>query len=258
MRTPLTCALFAVALPAAAAVHTERVEYFDGDVALQGYLAYDDASAERRPGVLLIHEWWGLTEHPQERAERLAKEGYVAFALDMYGKGVVTRDPAEAGKLARAFYTDPDLARSRAAAGLETLRNHPLCDGSRVAVLGFCFGGSMALELARSGADVRGAISFHGGLSTQRPAGKSVVKASVLVLHGADDPMVKPDQVQGFIDEMRAAGVDWQLVQYGGAVHSFTNPAAGDDPSRGSAYNADADRRSWEALLSFLDERLRR
>jgi len=184
----------------------------------------------------------------------LAQLGYVAFAVDMYGNGVTAKDATEAGKLATALRNDRPLMRARAQAALETLRKNPQCDPRRVAAIGYCFGGGVALELARSGADIAGVASFHGNLDTPNPDDAKNIRAKVLVLHGADDPYVNTAQVAIFQQEMRQAKVDWQMIFYGGAVHSFTNPASGDDPSKGVAYNAAADRRSWQAMKDFFDE----
>jgi len=237
-----------------AALRTEVVEYKYGDVVLEGYLAYDDAVKGKRSGVIVVHEWWGLNPYARMRTEQLAKLGYIAFAIDIYGKGVRAKDPAEAGSLSGIYRGNRPLMRSRANAGLEVLRNHPLADVNRIAAIGYCFGGTVVLEMARSGAELAGVVSFHGGLSTPNPSDAKNIKGKVLVLHGADDPAVPPDQVIAFQDELRKAGVDWQMVSYGGAVHSFTNPEAGNDPSRGAAYNEKADNRSWEAMKTFFGE----
>jgi dienelactone hydrolase len=180
--------------------------------------------------------------------------GYVAFAADIYGKGKRAKDAAEAGKLAGVYWSDRKLLRARANAGLDILMKHQFTDPKRVAAIGYCFGGSTVLELARSGADIAGVVSFHGGLDTPDPNDAKNIKAKVLVLTGADDPNVPPSQVLAFAEEMRKARVDWQLVMYGGAVHSFTNPASGNDPSKGVAYNEKADRRSWQAMKDFFAE----
>jgi dienelactone hydrolase len=242
------------AAAAQGAVKTEVIEYQHGNTTLEGYLAYDAAAPEKRPGVLIIHEWYGHNDYVRRRAEQLATLGYVAFALDMYGKGVRAADAKEAAKLAGLYKGDRPLMRARAQAGLDVLRKRPEVDPTRLAAIGYCFGGTTALELARSGADLAGVVSFHGDLATPLPARPGTVKAKVLVLHGADDPFVPPEQVAAFEEEMRKAGVDWQLVKYGDAVHSFTNPAAGHDKSRGAAYNARADRRSFEAMKNFFAE----
>lgn len=239
---------------AQAALRTQVVEYKHGDVVLEGYLAYDDAVKGKRPGIIVVHEWWGLNPYARMRTEQLAKLGYIAFAIDMYGKGVRAKDPAEAGSLSGIYRGNRPLMRSRANAGLEVLRNHPLANVNRIAAIGYCFGGTVVLEMARSGAELAGVVSFHGGLSTPNPSDAKNIKGKVLVLHGADDPAVPPDQVIAFQDEMRKVNVDCQVVIYGGAVHSFTNPEAGNDPSRGAAYNEKADKRSWEAMKTFFGE----
>ena len=244
-----------VAQSAQARLVTKTVEYRQGDTVLEGYLAYDDSVKGKRPGVLVIHEWKGLGPYEKKRAEQLAALGYVAFAADIYGKNVRPATPELAAKEA-AKYRGPDrgLIRERAAAGLDRLAGVAEVDPDRLAVIGYCFGGTAALELARSGAKLRGAVSFHGGLDTPLPADALKIRGKVLVLHGADDPNVPPAQVAAFQQEMRMAKVDWQMIYYGGAVHSFTNPKSGADPSKGAAYNAKADRRSWDAMKQFFNE----
>lgn len=242
---------------ASAAIKTEVIEYKHGDVTLEGFLAYDDAVAGKRPTVLIVHQWKGLGPYEKKRAEMLAGMGYAAFAVDIYGKGLRPQKPADAGAMAGKYKSDRALLRARVNAGLAALRQQSVCDSSKVAAMGYCFGGTTALELARSGADVAGVVSFHGGLGSPTPGDANSIKAKVLALHGADDPHVPPAEVAGFEQEMRAAGVDWQLVAYGGAVHSFTDWNAGNDNSKGAAYNEKADHRSWEALKSFLRETLK-
>jgi dienelactone hydrolase len=237
-----------------AAIHTEVVEYKHGDVVLEGYLAYDDETQDKRPGVLVVHEWTGHNPYVRKRAEQLARMGFVAFALDMYGKGIHASNPQEAAALAGKYKNDRALMRARATAGLDVLRKQPLVDTKKVAAIGYCFGGTTVLELARAGTDIAGVVSFHGDLATPHPENARNIKAKVLALHGADDPFVKPEVVAAFEEEMRKGGVDWQLVAYGEAVHSFTNPDAGNDKSRGAAYNARADHRSWEAMRAFFNE----
>lgn len=245
----------ALAAQAQGALKTQTMEYKQGDTVLKGYLAYDDAATEKRPGVLVVPEWWGLNDFPRGRAEELAKLGYVAFAADIYGNGKTTSDPREAGQLAGALKKDRALLRARVNAGLEALRRQPPVDPARLAAIGFCFGGTAVLELARSGADVAGVVCFHGNLDTPNPDDARKIKAKVLALLGGDDPNVPMTEVAAFANEMRQANVDWQVTLYGGAVHSFTNPAAGLDPKRGAAYNEDADVRSGLALRAFLAER---
>lgn len=244
--------LLLAALPASALIKTKVVEYKDGDVVLQGYAAWEDGFKDKRPGILVVHEWWGHGPYARRRAEQLAKLGYTAFALDMYGKGVLAASHEDAGKLAGAFLGDRSAMRARALAGLEQLKKLPFVDQAELGAIGYCFGGSTVLELARAGVALKGVVSFHGALSTPSPATETP-KAKILVLHGADDPNVSP-HVPGFLEEMREVNADWQLVQYGGAVHSFTVPEAGTDTAKGAAYNKSADRRSWEAMKAFFDE----
>jgi dienelactone hydrolase len=239
-------------------VQTQVIEYRDGDVVLEGYLAWDDAVQGPRPGVLVVHQWKGLGDYEKRRARELAGLGYAAFAVDMYGKGVRPESNEEAGKLAGMFKNDRALTRTRATAGLKVLTSNQRTAGQPVAAMGYCFGGMVALELARSGAPVAGTVSFHGTLDTPEPKDAAHIRGKVLVLHGADDPHVPPPQVEAFQKEMRDAGVDWQFVAYGGAVHAFTDSGAGNDPSLGAAYNANADRRSWQAMKDFFDEVLKR
>jgi dienelactone hydrolase len=250
----LTLFTFGLALGAEAKVRTETVEYRDGDTILEGFLAYDDASKEKRPGVVVVHEWWGLNDYAKGRAEELANLGYVAFAIDMYGKGVRAKTAQEAGKLAGIYRSDRQLMRRRAAVGLEVLKKYPLTDTKRIAAIGYCFGGGVVLEMARGGTDIAGVVSFHGNLDSPNPDDAKNIRASVLVLHGADDPFVKPEQVDAFWEEMKKTSADWQVDIYSGAVHSFTNPASGNDPSKGLAYNEKAARRAWNAMKHFFDE----
>ncbi|HNQ85604.1 MAG TPA: dienelactone hydrolase family protein [Deltaproteobacteria bacterium] len=234
---------------------SQAVPYEHDGTRLVGYLAYDDAVKDPRPAVLVVHEWWGLNDYTKKRTRQLAELGYVAFAADIYGEGLVAKDRTEAGSMAGKFRGgDRALLRGRVNAGLQALLSNPLVDKRHVAAIGYCFGGTTVLELARSGADIAGVVSFHGGLDTPKPATAGNLKAKVLVLHGADDPSVPPAQVSAFQEEMRSAGADWQLVMYGGAVHSFTNPDSGSEPSRGAAYDEKADRRSWEHMKVFFAE----
>lgn len=237
-----------------AQVTTKTLEYKQGDTRLVGYLATPEDTAESRPGVLVVPEWKGLNDYAKQRAEQLAELGYVALAADIYGEGKVVTSNEEAGKLAKQYKDDRDLLRARVNAGLDALKAQSAVDSEKVAAIGYCFGGTAVLELARSGADVNGVVSFHGGLDTPTPEDSKNIKAKVLVLHGGDDPLVPPEQVQAFKDEMRQGNVDWQFITYGGAVHSFTNPASGSDPSQGVAYDAAADRRSWQHMQLFFDE----
>lgn len=243
-----------VPFSALAVLRTQVVEYKQGDTVLEGYLAYDDAITTRRPGVMVVHEWTGIGDYVKKRTEQLAQMGYVAFAADIYGKGIRPSNPKEAGAQAAIYRGNRPLLRDRANAGLAVLQKNPLVDANRIAAIGYCFGGGTVLELARSGAPVAGVVSFHGNLDTPNPADAKNIKGKVLVLHGAIDPYVPPAQVAAFEKEMNEAGVDWQLISYGGVVHSFTNPEAGNDKSKGAAYDALADRRSFAAMKVFFDE----
>lgn len=242
------------ALSARAEIVSKTVEYKQGDAVLEGVSVYDDAIQGKRPAVLVVHQWKGLGDYEKKRAEMLAKLGYNVFAADIYGKGIRPQSPQAAGAEAGKYKNDRALLRSRVRAGLDVLMTHELTDPKRVAAIGYCFGGTTVLELARSGADIVAVVSFHGGLSSPAPADAKNIKAKVLALHGADDPNVPPKEVAAFEDEMRQGGVDWQLIAYGGAVHSFTDWNAGSDNSKGAAYNERADRRSWEAMKQFFAE----
>jgi len=233
---------------------TESLEYRDGDVTLKGYVAYDDQTSRKMPGILVMPEAFGLGVNAKNRAERLAALGYVALAGDPYGDGFETSDLQEAIKLATPLMTDPAKFRARGRAGLDQLASLPQVDSSRLAVIGYCMGGTFSLELARDGAPVKGVVSFHGGLGTQSPAEAGQTKAKILVCHGADDPFVPPAQVTDFTEEMTKAGADWQLISYGGTVHSFTNPNAASVGNPGIAYNKATDERSWQAMRNFFTE----
>jgi len=247
-------ALVGLAVSADAAVTTRLVEYKQGGAVLEGYLAWDDAATAPRPGILVVHEWTGINPYIKQRVESLAKMGYVAFAADIYGKGIRPSTPGEAAKIAGMYKSDRPLLRARVISGLDVLKAQKGVDPLRLAAIGYCFGGTTVLELARSGADVNGVVSFHGGLSTPTPQDAKNIKAKVLAQHGADDPFVNADEVAAFQAEMRNAKVDWQFVSYGNAVHSFTNPGAGNDNSKGAAYNEKADKRSWEVMKEFFAE----
>ncbi len=235
-------------------METAKIAYRDGDTGLEGHLAWDGSVAGRRPGVLVVHDWMGISAETERRCAMLAGLGYVAFAADVYGKGVRPSSREEAAAMAGAYRGDRAVYRRRLEAALNELGRHPLVDRDRCAAIGYCFGGTGALELARAGADLAGVVSFHGGLDSLHPGDAGSIRARVLVLHGADDPTMSAGQVAAFQDELRNAGVDWQMVYYGGAVHSFTNPGAGSDAGRGVAYDERADRRSWQAMRDFFDE----
>jgi dienelactone hydrolase len=251
----LICALLIMIATVAsrAAIHTETVDYLQGDATLEGYLAYDDAVTGKRPGVLVVHQWKGLGDNEKKRAEMLAQLGYVAFCADIYGKGIRPTTAAEAGAVAGKYKNDRALLRQRVNAGLDTLKKNPLVDTNRVAAIGYCFGGTTVLELARSGADLAGVVSFHGGLDSPAPADGHNIKCKVLCCHGADDPFEKPSDLAAFQKEMRDAQVDWRLYEYGGAVHAFTDWDA-DGSMPGAKYNERADRRSWNDMRQFFAE----
>lgn len=238
-----------------AEIKTEIVTYKQGDQELEGYLAWDDSKVDKPvPGVLIIHQWMGLTDYEKSRARQLAELGYVAFAADIYGKGVRPANPGEAAATSGKFKSDRQLYRQRLNAGLEQLKSRPMVDGSRIAAIGYCFGGTGVLELARSGAEVQGVVSFHGALDSPAPEDGKNIRAKVLVCHGADDPFVKAEDIAAMKKEFNDAQVDWQMIYYANAVHSFTQPMAGNDNSRGAAYNEKADHRSWQAMQSFFGE----
>lgn len=238
------------------AIVSNTVGYLDGDVLLEGFFAYDDAIEKRRPAVIINHAWAGRNEFVEEKAVRLAELGYFAFALDMYGKGIVGRNNEECAQLMQPFMEDRGLILKRMEAALYAVKLLPWVDDKKIACIGFCFGGLCVLDLARSGADVKGVVSFHGLLnppvdSVVNPLEK--IKAKVLVLNGADDPMVSAEQVVALQQELTLAGADWQTHTYGHTMHAFTNPVA-NDPVFGTVYQADADKRSWLAMKNFLLE----
>jgi dienelactone hydrolase len=237
---------------ARADLRAEPVEYHDGSMVLKGYLAYDDATQDVRPGVLVCPEWWGLTDYPKRRAEALAKLGYVAFVADLYGGGKVTADPSEAGQWHAPLMADRKLLRQRTQAALDVLMAQKLVDKNRVAAIGYCFGGAAALELARAGAPLAGVVSFHGDLSRTPDEGPDHITAAILVCHGADDTLVSPAVLATFEQEMKQEGANYQINIYGGAKHGFTNPAADTYHLPPVSYNEQAATRSWAAMTSFL------
>jgi dienelactone hydrolase len=249
-------AALALSLATLPALAGQPLTYADGPTKLAGYVARPAAIKGKVPGVVVVHQWMGLTDHERKVSDDLAKLGYVALAADIYGEGVHPKDTAEAGKLAGSFKGDRALYRRRIAAAIETLKAQKGVDASRLAVIGFCFGGTGALEAARGGLPVKGVVSFHGGLDV--PAGyvATPISAKVLVCHGADDPFVPAKDVASFQDEMRQAKADYVFAAYGGAVHSFTQKEAGNDNSKGAAYNEAAQRRSWQHMKDFFKENL--
>lgn len=261
-------AVLTLASVSMATIKTQEIEYKDGDVVLGGYYAYDEVAAAKGKlaAVLVTPEWWGHNAYARKRAEMLAELGYAAFALDMYGKDVLAETPEAASKLAGPFYgPDPKTGvrtamRQRAAAGLKVLVSQPQVDASRVAAIGYCMGGTVSLELARSGVDVKAVVSFHGGLSTPKPEDAKAIKGQVLVCHGADDPMVDAAEVAAFKQAMDSAKVRYVFVAYPGAVHAFTNPEAGKGATagmKGVMYNEEADEKSWAEMKAFFEKTLK-
>jgi len=235
------------------AIVSNTIGYLDGDVLLEAYFAFDDAITERRPAVLISHAWGGRDDFVAEKANKLAELGYVGFALDMYGKGVRGSSPEQNSKLMQPFMADRGLLQKRIKAALYAVRLLPWVDDSKIAAMGFCFGGLCVLDLARAGADLKGVVSFHGLLGAPDNLETNAIKAKVLALHGHDDPMGPFEQVLAFEQEMTKAGADWQLHTYGHTMHAFTNPKA-NDPAFGTVYQANADKRSWLAMKNFLAE----
>lgn len=233
------------------AIVEKAVEYKDGDLVCEGWQAYDDATTAKRPGVLVVHQWTGVSDHEKSSARRLAELGYNVLVADVYGKGVRPKPPA-AGVEAGKYKSNRALLRHRVNAGLAVLAKDARTDATKLGAIGYCFGGTAVLELARSGAHVKGVVSFHGGLDSPAPEDGKNIKGKVLALHGADDPHVPAKDVAAFEKEMRDAGVDLKLVQYAGAVHGFTQVAAGNDSSKGVAYNEAADKASWEEMKAFF------
>jgi dienelactone hydrolase len=233
---------------------TTDIEYHADGARLVGMLAVDEAKPGKRPGIIVAHEGGGLTDHARNSARRLAEAGYIAFALDYYGDGKPLTDISQAMPRIQAWTADPTGIRARAHAALEVLTSQPETDTGRLAGIGYCFGGTTVLEMARAGEPLKAVVGFHSGLATGRPAQAGVVTAKVLVQIGADDPIIPPEQRLAFEKEMTAAKVDWRLLLYGGAGHSFTNPGSSALNRPGFAYDESADKRSWLAMLDLFDE----
>lgn len=238
------------------AIRERHIEYRDGSTLLEGFFCHDDSRPGPLPGLLIAHEWAGRGEFVERKARRLAWHGFATFALDMFGKGKRGTTNAECSALMMPFVQDRALLARRVTAALTALKEIPEVDAGRVAAMGFCFGGMCVLDLARSGADLRGVAALHGLLKPTGLASQAKIRAKVLVLHGYGDPMGPPEDVLAIANELTAAGADWQLHAYGNTLHSFTNPQA-NDRANGMVYDEAADRRSWHAVLQFLDEVLR-
>jgi len=241
-------------LSAFAEVREQAIDYRDGDQPLRGFLYYDDAQQGARPGVLVVHEWWGLNDYARKRARMLAELGYVAFAADMYGPDKVTDKPDQAKEWMQSVTVDVELWRERAALGLAQLKASPLVDAGRLAGIGYCFGGGTMLQMAYGGTDMLGVVSFHGSLPAAPAEAKGKIGARVLVLHGQADSFVAPEVVQNFQVKMEEAGANWEMDTYGGARHGFTNPDAGNYGIDNLRYDAEADARSWSRMQAFFRE----
>jgi len=252
--TTLASMLLASSLASAAtmAVKSKTVEYKIGDQAFEGLYVYPQASKGKIPGVLMVHNWLGVSDETKKQAERMARLGLAVFAVDVYGKGVRAKGAQDAMALAGKYKGDRKLFRERVLRGLEVLREQKEVDAKKIVAVGYCFGGTGVIELARAGADVQAVVSFHGGLDSPNPADGKNIKAKVIALQGADDPYVKPSDIAAFQNEMRTHNVDWQMTVYGGAVHGFTDVSAGSDAKTGAAYNENADKRSFEVFTDLV------
>ena len=237
-----------------AKVQSKVVPYTKGKASFEGFLAWDDEMKGKRPGILVVHEWWGLNEYARSRAEQLAAMGYVAMAVDMYGKGKVTTHPEEASEWANLTTSNIEVWLGRAQAGLNVLLADSKVDPTRLAAIGYCFGGATVMQLVYGGAPVKGVVSFHGSLPLPQESQPVNNPAKVFIAHGADDPFLKPDHIQQFKVALDTAGIDWQMIEYGGAQHSFTNPSANQYGVKGVRYHAQADQRSWNHMKQFFDE----
>jgi len=251
---PLAAALLLAPALALAEVQTKEVSYKQGETELQGFFAWDAQAKGRQPGVIVVHEWWGHNQHARNQAIRLAKAGYVGFALDMYGKGKVTTHPPDAQAFATEATKDPQLVKARFLAALDVLQKDPHVDPERVAAIGYCFGGGIVLAMARQGVNLDAVVSFHGAIATQQPAAPGAVKARLLVLNGEDDGMVTAEQIAAFKKEMTAAHAKFEFVNLPHAKHAFTNPDADKVGMPALAYNAAADQASWDKLLKLFAE----
>lgn len=238
----------------AAKVMTKSIAYTHGEVKLEGVLAWNNAVQGKRPGILVVHEWWGMNEYAQTRAKQLAALGYVAFAADMYGTGKVTTHPKQAGEWMNAMMANVKNWQARAMAGLKVLQEHEMVDANKIAAIGYCFGGATVTQLAYGGAPVKGVVSFHGALPLPSEDQEIKTNVKVLIAHGNEDPFLKEDHIQKFRSALEKAGMDWQMVVYAGAKHSFTNPAADKVGMDALKYNKKADERSWKHMQLFFDE----
>lgn len=237
-----------------ASINANPLEYKEGKTILAGVFTEDNSIKVKRPGIVIVHQWMGITDHELNKAKELAEKGYAVLVADIYGKGTKVATAEEAGRVSKFYKDDLKKLRDRVAAAVEALKKQKNVDGAKVVVLGYCFGGTAALEALRAQLPIVGAVSFHGALTTTKPLVMDKKKIKTLVLHGAIDPMVPPQDTVSLMRELDAAKVDYQFIAYSGAVHAFTQKSAGQDISKGVAYNESADRRSWGALMSFLEE----
>jgi len=236
---------------------TTEVDYDSDGTTLKGFIAYDGNKEGKRPGVLIVHEWWGHNDYARKRARMIAELGYTALAVDMYGDGKQADHPDDAGKFAMELFNNIDLAEARFEAGLNLLKMQPTTDPDRIAAIGYCFGGGVVLHMARFGMELDAVVSFHGSLQTEHPAQPEKVKARLLVCNGEDDPLTTPEQIEAFKNEMSEAGVEYKFINYPGAVHSFTNPIAdsvGNKFNMPLAYNKEADQKSWAEMKALFSE----
>jgi len=243
------------------AVVGEPVEYTGGGLVMKGYLAYDSSIQGKRPGILVVHEWWGHNEYARKRARMLAELGYTALAVDMFGEGKQAEHPDDAGKFAAAAMQNLDLGKKRFEAALAVLKNHPTVDSARIGAIGYCFGGGVVLTMARMGVDLDGVVSFHGSLAARTEAQHGAIKAKILVLTGGADAMITPDVVAAFEQEMKKAGADYRVIVYPGAKHSFTNPDADGYAQKfgiSVGYNEAADKASWKEMKQFFADIFRK
>jgi dienelactone hydrolase len=251
----LATGLLAISLSANAAVKEEPVTYKDGDTTMKGFVVYDDAKKGKRPGIVVVHEWWGITKHTRDEARKFAEQGYTAFVADMYGDAKTADNPKDASGLMESLMGNPSGMQSRFNAARARLAKHSTVDAKKIGASGYCMGGAVVLNMARSGADLAGVAAFHANLSAQTPAAPGKVKSKIIVLNGADDPFVKPDSIDAFKKEMDAAKVDYKFINYPGAVHAFTNPEAsakGKEFNLPLAYHREADKQAKAEAAKFF------
>ncbi len=260
MRTTLAALLFFCASLATAGLVGKEVSYSIPGMTMKGYYVYDDAIQGPRPAVIVVHEWWGLNDYARKRADMLAELGYAAFAVDMYGSGKTAEHPDDAGKFSAEVSKNLPVMKERFNAALGLLKKSRFVDTTRIAAIGYCFGGGVVLAMAREGSNLKAAVCFHGSLATEHPAEKGKVKAKILVCNGADDKFISPESITAIKAEMKAAGVDFRFFNYPGAIHAFTNPAAtelGKKFDMAIAYNKNADTKSWEEMKKLFRKALK-